>query len=429
MNYFWMTVIFLVTDASAVETDRVSVFVMEGDSVTLHTGVIKTQVNKVKWYYNGDRIAQITGDANKTCTDVQCNNNNLRFRDRLHLDHQTGSLTIRNITNTDSGLYNLQIIITSSNRSEKIFNVTIHDVPAAERDEMKRKSVNEGESVTLDPGVMNNPKDLMTWLFNDSPINEIPEEPSKSCGDVVCKDGAGRFRHKLEMIQTGSLIITNIKTTDSGLYNLQINSSRFSIMRTFSVNVTAVPDSNLSTAAVAGIVVGAAVLLVAVAVIAYVVCHSRHSNNKQENGNKTEPRCDEKNSLLTSPEGTSTNQNGPQSKDTADGMSLNHNGPQSKDTADGMSPNQNDSQLEDSTDGMSPNHNGPQSKDTADGMSPNQNDSQMKDSTDGTSPNHNGPQLKDSANGTSPNKNDPQLKDTTNGTFYNLADITFIDDE
>ncbi|RXN12021.1 cytosolic phospholipase A2 gamma-like protein [Labeo rohita] len=66
-----------------------------------------------------------------------------------------------------------------NNKSKKIqLLVCISDVPVAERDEMKRKSVNEGESVTLDPGVMNNPKDLMTWLFNDSPINEIPEEPT-----------------------------------------------------------------------------------------------------------------------------------------------------------------------------------------------------------------------------------------------------------
>ncbi|RXN15921.1 hypothetical protein ROHU_027813 [Labeo rohita] len=178
-----------------------------------------------------------------------------------------------------------------NNKSKKIqLLVCISDVPVAERDEMKRKSVNEGESVTLDPGVMNNPKDLMTWLFNDSPINEIPEEPS----------------------------------------------------------------------------------------------------------NKTEPRCGEKNSLLTSPKGTSTTQN--------------------------------DSQSNDTTDGTSPNRNGPQSKDTADGMSSNQNDSQMKDSTDGTSPNHNDPQSKDSADGMSPNQNGPQSEDTTDGTSHNLSGIPYIDD-
>uniref|UniRef100_A0A8C1LX81 Immunoglobulin domain-containing protein n=1 Tax=Cyprinus carpio TaxID=7962 RepID=A0A8C1LX81_CYPCA len=121
-SYLWMTVILLVTGASAVKID---VSVMEGDSVTLHTDVTKTQDNKVQWYYNSGRIARITGDPNKTCTDVQCNKGHWRFRDRLHLDHQTGSLTIRNITDTDSGLYKLQIIIPSSSISGKIFNATV----------------------------------------------------------------------------------------------------------------------------------------------------------------------------------------------------------------------------------------------------------------------------------------------------------------
>uniref|UniRef100_A0A9J7YCE6 Immunoglobulin domain-containing protein n=1 Tax=Cyprinus carpio carpio TaxID=630221 RepID=A0A9J7YCE6_CYPCA len=273
MNYFWMTVILLVTGASAVKID---VSVMEGDSVTLYTDVTKTQDNKVQWYYNSGRIARITGDPNKTCTDVQCNEGNWRFRDRLHLDHQTGSLTIRNITDTDSGLYKLQIIIPSSSISGKIFNVTIHDVSAAERNEMKRKSVKEGESVTLDPGVMKNTNDLMTWYFNDICMTEITGDP-RSSADVQCEDADERFRDRLKLDhQTGSLIITNINTADTGLYNLQISSSGFSIMRSFSVSVTAVPDSGmskavpdsgLSPAVVAGISAGGFLLVSAAAVI------------------------------------------------------------------------------------------------------------------------------------------------------------------
>ncbi|XP_016108473.1 uncharacterized protein [Sinocyclocheilus grahami] len=286
MNYFWMTVILLVTGASAVKIDGVSVSGMEGDSVTLYTDVTKTQVNKVKWYYNGARIAQITGDPNKTCTDVQCNEGTERFRERLKLNNQTGSLTIMNITNTDSGLYKLQIIITSSSSSDKIFKVTIHDVPPAEQDEMKRKSVKEGESVTLNPGVMKNPNDLMTWHFHDIRIAEITRNTSWSCTDVQCKDADGRFRDRLEVNQTGSLTITNIKIADTGLYNLQISSSGFRIMRTFSVNVvTAVPDSGLSTAAVAGICAGGGGALLIVAAAAAGVIYYRR---RQKNGPSTQ---------------------------------------------------------------------------------------------------------------------------------------------
>ncbi len=67
---------------------------MEGDSVTLHTGVKANQQGRIRWYFNGIRIAQINGDLSKTCTDVQCNEDTETFRDRLKLDHQTGSLTI-----------------------------------------------------------------------------------------------------------------------------------------------------------------------------------------------------------------------------------------------------------------------------------------------------------------------------------------------
>ncbi|XP_026108370.1 uncharacterized protein LOC113080409 [Carassius auratus] len=265
MNYFWMTVILLVTGASAVKID---VSVMEGDSVTLHTDVTKTQDNKVQWYYNGVRIAQITGDPNETCTDVQCNNeDNWRFRDRLHLDHQTGSLTITNITNTDSGFYNLQIIIfPGSSSSKKIFNVTVHGVSAADQEEMKRKSVKEGESVTLDPGVMKKTDDLMKWYFNDIPLNEISGNQSSICSDDECKE---RFRDRLKVNQTGSLIITNTRITDSGEYKLQIISSGFSITRRFSVNVSAVPDSGLSPAVVAGISAALVLLTVTGAAVVY----------------------------------------------------------------------------------------------------------------------------------------------------------------
>ncbi len=98
-------------------TDGVSVFVMERDSVTFQTGVETTQQDRIRWYFNDVRIAQITGKLSMICTDVQCNDGTERFRDRLKLDNQTGSLTIMNITNTDSGLY--QLIISSKNNGEK----------------------------------------------------------------------------------------------------------------------------------------------------------------------------------------------------------------------------------------------------------------------------------------------------------------------
>ncbi|XP_067254942.1 carcinoembryonic antigen-related cell adhesion molecule 1-like [Chanodichthys erythropterus] len=252
-------------------TIRGGVFVMEEDSVTLNTGVQTNHQDRIRWYFNNTLIAQINGDQIKSCTDVQCNEGTERFRDRLKLDHQTGSLTIMNIRNTDSGEYVLKIISSGSSDSEQIFSVTVQGVPATERNKMKRKSVEEGESVTFDPGVGKKPNDLM-WYFNDTLMAEITGDQSKICTDVQCDE---RFRDRLKLDhQTGSLTIMNTRNTDSGEYKLKISSSRFSIIRSFSVNVTAVPDSGLSPGAVAGIVV-VLLLLIAVGLIYYRHWRSR----------------------------------------------------------------------------------------------------------------------------------------------------------
>ncbi len=91
----------------------------EGESVTLDSPIVKNPNDEMMWCFNDTRIAEITGDQRKICTDVQCNEGTERFRDRLKLDHQTGSLTITNTRTTDSGDYKLQ---TKSSRNH--YNTT-----------------------------------------------------------------------------------------------------------------------------------------------------------------------------------------------------------------------------------------------------------------------------------------------------------------
>ncbi|XP_073699615.1 uncharacterized protein [Garra rufa] len=206
---------------SAVGTEEVSVSVKEIYSVTLHTDVETIQQDDIKWYFNDVRIAQVSGDLSFICTDVQCNEGTERFRDRLKLDHQTGSLTITNTNTTDSGVYKLQII--SSNIRENTYNVTIYGVSDAELEVVKINSTKEGESITIDPAVIKNPNDVMEWYFNDLLIAETTGDQSKICTHEWCKE---RFRDRLHLDhQTGSLTITNTRTADSGLYELQMNTS------------------------------------------------------------------------------------------------------------------------------------------------------------------------------------------------------------
>uniref|UniRef100_A0A8C1PD93 Ig-like domain-containing protein n=1 Tax=Cyprinus carpio TaxID=7962 RepID=A0A8C1PD93_CYPCA len=87
-----------------------SLSVTEGDSVTLNTDVTEVQRDdQILWILNSSetRIAEI---YKRTISIYDNKENNERFRDRLKIDEQTGSLTVTNINKLHSGLYKLQIM-------------------------------------------------------------------------------------------------------------------------------------------------------------------------------------------------------------------------------------------------------------------------------------------------------------------------------
>ncbi|XP_051763377.1 SLAM family member 5-like isoform X4 [Ctenopharyngodon idella] len=99
-----------------------SVSVMEGDSVTLNSGFTEIDDDDlILWRFGAENtlIVQISvlEDSMTVYDDVL----DERFRDRLKLDHQTGSLTITNITTEHDGDYKLQ-----TNSVRKSFNLTVH---------------------------------------------------------------------------------------------------------------------------------------------------------------------------------------------------------------------------------------------------------------------------------------------------------------
>ncbi|XP_055074146.2 uncharacterized protein [Misgurnus anguillicaudatus] len=76
--------------------------VMEGDTVTLGSGSLMNEDDHIIWTYKSQQPDIYIGVRNKS---VDYGNSVERFGDRLQVDKQTGSLTIRNIRTTDSGLY------------------------------------------------------------------------------------------------------------------------------------------------------------------------------------------------------------------------------------------------------------------------------------------------------------------------------------
>ncbi|KAK2906688.1 hypothetical protein Q8A67_005673, partial [Cirrhinus molitorella] len=209
--------------------------VIEGDSVTLHTdGIGKHGDDDLLWKFGAEKSQIAIIKKMKIFTS---DGPDRRFRDRLKLDNQTGSLTIMNITTKHAGLYKLEI--SGDVWSSKTFGVSVYGVFG------ESVSVMEGDSVTLNSDVTEiHEDDDILWKFGseDSLIAEISGE------DQISRfDGPdGRFRHRLKLDkQTASLTITNITTEHAGLYELQISGDKLS-SKTFSVSVYGVFGESLS---------------------------------------------------------------------------------------------------------------------------------------------------------------------------------------
>ncbi|KAF4098059.1 uncharacterized protein LOC131530785 [Onychostoma macrolepis] len=234
------------------------VSVMEGDSVTLNPDL--TQIKTfylMEWRFGDPVIAQIDGK------DISYPSHTERFRGRLQLD-QTGSLTIKNMKTKHSGLYTLQISH-SAGTAERKFNVTVDESASdAVKAEMTSVSLKEGDHVTLQTDVTQLSGDeLIVWRYGD-------EGKLIAKADIEAKSSPlyydERFRDRLELDQTGSLIITNTRTTDSGFYAVKISSKKQTSHQKYVVTIS---ESGLSSGAVAGIVV--VLLCVAAAAAAGVI--------------------------------------------------------------------------------------------------------------------------------------------------------------
>ncbi|XP_016111431.1 uncharacterized protein [Sinocyclocheilus grahami] len=260
---FFQVVLLMCESPSAVnagEAEMKLMSVKEGDPVILQTDIPQL--------YRDELIVWRFGDEGKLIAkhDIEAKSSPLyyetdeRFRDRLQLNHQTGSLIITNTRTTDSGHYKVKIssnkqtlyqkyIVTVSGSGLSpgvVVGIVVVLVAAAAAGVIscchkiaeipETVSGMEGDDVKLNTGVTKiQTGDLIEWQSGneDSLIAQIKGETSEitTYDDVL----HGIFRDRLKLDKkTGSLTITNTRIEHTGPYKLLINNK---YKRTFIVYI------------------------------------------------------------------------------------------------------------------------------------------------------------------------------------------------
>ncbi|XP_016085926.1 uncharacterized protein [Sinocyclocheilus grahami] len=180
--------------------------VTEGESFTLGSRLPKMKNNDViQWRFHNTLLAKINKQTNRITV---FDGPDGRFRDRLKLDNQTGSLTITDIRAEHTGMYYLHI----NGPVKKTFYLNVNSKPL---------SVMEGDSVTLNSGLTKiTDDDLIEWSFLLINLVEFNKRDDRITVYEDVHDGIFRDRLKLDK-QTGSLTITNITTQHDGIYRLR----------------------------------------------------------------------------------------------------------------------------------------------------------------------------------------------------------------
>lgn len=103
---------------------------MVGETVTLHTDVTEIQEDElIRWKFADSKVCKLAeffviAKWDKTNNEEYLHDDN-KFKDRLHLDHDTGSLVITNITPEHYGHYKLHIT-SEGQKISKTFNLIAH---------------------------------------------------------------------------------------------------------------------------------------------------------------------------------------------------------------------------------------------------------------------------------------------------------------
>ncbi|KTG01157.1 hypothetical protein cypCar_00035111 [Cyprinus carpio] len=145
--------------------------VMEGDSVTLNSGFTEIEDYEIQWTFGraNTLIAGINKRANRfTVYDDVLDG---RFRDRLKLNNQTGSLTITNTTIKHAGRYKAQILYI---RIDYILTVYARlPVPVISSNSTNCSSSSSSSYCSLVCSVLNVSHVTLSWYKGNSVLSSI----------------------------------------------------------------------------------------------------------------------------------------------------------------------------------------------------------------------------------------------------------------
>ncbi|XP_052394841.1 natural killer cell receptor 2B4 [Carassius gibelio] len=154
-----------------------SVSAMEEDSITLNTDL--TEIRKgddILWRFGAEKTLIARMNKKKQIVSTY-NDTDERFRDRLKLDDQTGSLTIMNITTEHTGLY--ELVISADKLLSKTFNVSVYaclPVPVISSNTSNcssSSSTSSEQSCSLVCSVVNVGHVTLSWYKGNSLLSSI----------------------------------------------------------------------------------------------------------------------------------------------------------------------------------------------------------------------------------------------------------------
>ncbi|XP_038855857.1 uncharacterized protein LOC120052801 [Salvelinus namaycush] len=212
LQYLGISVLFIIDLSGAVNAEVNILTRRERQSVTLHTGLTGLHVDKIFWFF-GPVIPNTSIVESQVIRGENITEFKGRFPDRLQLDRQTGSLTIRNLTLNNSGVYQLDIF--NTHKTSQKFYLTVYAlVPLPQVRKIPEgdflDSSSEKGSCSVVCSVENRRDMTLSWYRGekrlnqtsspDFSINPVSNQTTKLNIETLC----------LQYVESGPILITVI---------------------------------------------------------------------------------------------------------------------------------------------------------------------------------------------------------------------------